>query len=190
MPTIGRDSLDRTLKSLLDQTVPDWEALVVPDAANFHPREDSPALDRITDPRIRLVVSPKAAGSAGLLRNAGIKGARGRWIAFVDDDDHLTPQYIEHLAEHHADYPQYDVIVFRMNDPKLGILPNPDLPRIAKGHIGISFAVHAPLMIEHEFLREDPRIEHHEDWAMISGLRDSGAQIYLSPHIDYLVRGE
>ncbi len=128
------------------------------------------------------------SGSAGLLRNAGANHTTGRWICFLDDDDWIQPQYVEHLAQHEVDHPRTDVVVFRMHDPKLGILPRPDEPRIAWSNVGISFAVKSEIMGHFQFERERPQALHNEDWLFLQDLQRSGKKFFISPHVDYMVR--
>lgn len=183
---MGRESLRRTLQSIQEQTAQSWEAVLVPDISKTSVEEVG---EYATD--LRILLAPgysEAAGSAGQLRNRGLPYCSGEWIAFVDDDDHLKPTYIEHLAEHAADFPQAEVIIFRMDDPRWGILPRPNSALLKRGLVGISFAVKRATMLSFEFVREMPGDRFHEDIIMIDELRANGHEIYISPHVDYLVR--
>jgi len=48
------------------------------------------------DHRIRVV--HKENGGAASARNAGLDIAQGKYIAFIDSDDTVHPQYLEHLV--------------------------------------------------------------------------------------------
>lgn len=185
IPTLWRPSLERSLASLMDQTVQNWVAVVIGEP------HIEPVLDYLpSDPRIAFWKGPKeASGSAGELRNAGIVKSNSEWIAFLDDDDHVSNQYVEHLAEHTADHPRADVIIFRMDDPRLGVLPHPDDPKIAYAHVGISFAVRRSVMQNYNFIREDPAKKYHEDWELLKTLKESRIQMFLSQNVDYIVKG-
>jgi len=91
-PTIGE-----ALASLRAQTFADWEAIVVDDASTDG---SAPIVERIArdDPRVRLLKQGECAGPSGA-RNAGIEAARGRHIGFLDADDWLSPDALEHLLE-------------------------------------------------------------------------------------------
>ena len=159
VPTLGRPELDRALASIEAQTDPDWAVIVEP-----------------------------SVGSAGETRNAAMKKAHTPWTAFLDDDDVLKPTYVEHLREHAEDYPWAEVVIFRMDHPKLGILP-PRTGQIRYSTVGISFALRKEISDQYQFERErldEPR--GNEDWALISKLAEDQRQIYISPHIDYIVR--
>ena len=86
--TYGRQALlARALDSVLHQTVDDFECIVVDDGSP-HPV----AVPR--DSRIRLVRRHDNGGPAAA-RNTGIDEARGRYIAFLDDDDMYTRERLE-----------------------------------------------------------------------------------------------
>lgn len=86
--------LDACLQSLQAQTYPDWEAIVVDDGST----DASPDLCRAwaaRDSRIRVLRQENAGVSAA--RNAGIAAAAGSFLAFVDADDRLEPDYLLEL---------------------------------------------------------------------------------------------
>lgn len=80
-----------TLSSVLGQTVPVHEVLVVVDGARDGTVDYVRSLD---DPRIRLVVNERSRGVASA-RNRGIAHATGEWLAFIDDDDLWAPRKLE-----------------------------------------------------------------------------------------------
>jgi glycosyltransferase involved in cell wall biosynthesis len=88
IPTHNRSSLlSVTLKSVLQQTGVDLEAIVVDDGS----AEDvSAVVDRFQDDRIHLVRNDAAEGVSAA-RNRGIERARAEWVGFVDDDDLWAP---------------------------------------------------------------------------------------------------
>ncbi|WP_294542749.1 glycosyltransferase [uncultured Gemmiger sp.] len=86
--------LETCLRSLLAQTWQDWEAILVDDGST-----DGSA--RLCDtwakkePRLRVIHQKNAGVSAA--RNAGIAAARGEYLAFVDADDWVEPDYLQTL---------------------------------------------------------------------------------------------
>lgn len=90
----GEGYLADCLQSLLDQTFRDFEVLVVDDGS----RDATNAIARKfaeRDSRVRLLT--KANGGSGSARNLGLSQARGAYVAFVDGDDLVHPQYLELL---------------------------------------------------------------------------------------------
>jgi len=82
IPTRDRPTgVRRAVESALGQSRHDLEVIVVDDGSVE--RVSLPAHDRL-----RCVRLAASAGPAGA-RNAGLRAARGRWIAFLDDDDRL-----------------------------------------------------------------------------------------------------
>lgn len=77
----------QTMRSILAQTMPDIELIVVFDGIDD---EAARGVAALRDPRIRCLVHPEALG-VGRARNAGLGLARGRWVAFCDDDDLWAP---------------------------------------------------------------------------------------------------
>ncbi|MBD0323357.1 MAG: glycosyltransferase family 2 protein [Aldersonia sp.] len=82
VPTVGRATLDRAVRSALAQTRPPIEVIVVADT------EGSLVLP--VHDRIRVLRTGPRAG-ASRARQTGIDAARGRVIALLDDDDEWQP---------------------------------------------------------------------------------------------------
>lgn len=94
IPTRNRpDLVVRAVGSALAQTYPGLEVVVVvdgPDAGTVA------ALNAVTlnDPRVRVIALEESVGGAEA-RNMGVRAARGKWVALLDDDDEWLPRKIE-----------------------------------------------------------------------------------------------
>lgn len=82
--------LARALDSVLAQTEPPEECLVVDDGSS----DDTEALVRSAYPQVTYLKQPHRGVSAA--RNAGIAQARGDWVAFLDSDDYWMPDKLLH----------------------------------------------------------------------------------------------
>jgi len=107
IPTYDRGQLlaQRTLPSIFAQTYKNIEIIIVGDCC---PDETAELLMKIKDPRVRFFNLPKRTKYpddpecrwfiSGLdPLNKGIDFARGKWIAYFDDDDIMTPDHVERL---------------------------------------------------------------------------------------------
>jgi glycosyltransferase involved in cell wall biosynthesis len=81
--------LETALRSVLEQTEPNFEVIVVDDGSTDSPES---VIDALRDPRVVYVRQENRGGSAA--RNAGIDCARGRFIAFLDSDDRYLPHHL------------------------------------------------------------------------------------------------
>jgi glycosyltransferase involved in cell wall biosynthesis len=77
--------LEESARSVIAQTYPDWELLIVDDASTDGTLKTAREL-ALADPRIRIVPLTRNVGVAAA-RNRGIAAARGQYIAFLDSDD-------------------------------------------------------------------------------------------------------
>lgn len=91
-----KNYLERCVRSVLEQTYPHFELLLVDDGSEDGSAEECRALCRL-DGRLRLLARVHAGVSAA--RNAGIEAARGKYLFFLDSDDTLHPRLLEALVE-------------------------------------------------------------------------------------------
>jgi len=77
--------LRRTIESVLAQTVPATEIIVVDDGST----DDTASVVRSFAPRVRLIQKPN--GGPGSARNLGAQQTAATWLAFVDADDVWYP---------------------------------------------------------------------------------------------------
>lgn len=92
IPTRSRPTLLAcAIRSALRQTWSRLEVIVVVDGPDL---ATETLLGSLADPRLRVVFLPQSSGGSAA-RNAGVRAARGEWIAFLDDDDEWLPEKIE-----------------------------------------------------------------------------------------------
>ena len=106
--------IKETIESVKNQTFDDWELIVVDDAS-----EDM-SVEIITkstdsDNRVRTVVNDMNMGLEATLEKA-LKYASGKWIAILESDDTLTPDYLAEKFKIILKYPDAAVI---FNDVEL-----------------------------------------------------------------------
>lgn len=90
IPTFNRaDNVERAVKSVLAQTEPDVEIIVVDDGST----DDTPS--RFANPPQGVRYVRKSNGGTSSARNAGLRRARGEWIALLDSDDEWSPDKLQ-----------------------------------------------------------------------------------------------
>jgi len=90
IPTIGRSSVEIAINSVLSQELSQakFEIIVVNDSG-----EPLPASDWHSSPYIKIINTNRCERS--LARNSGAAIARGKYVAFLDDDDWILPGALE-----------------------------------------------------------------------------------------------
>lgn len=93
IPTYNRAHLiERSIRSVLDQTYQDFELIVVDDGSTDNTEE---IVARFGDDRLRYIRLNQSSGSPAAPTNIGIKAARGEYIAVQDSDDQWLPGKLE-----------------------------------------------------------------------------------------------
>lgn len=89
-------TLDACVESILAQTFPDFELLLIDDESPDRCPEMCDAWAK-KDPRIRVLHPAKAGPGPSGARNAGVQAAAAPWLTMVDSDDTIAPDLVEKL---------------------------------------------------------------------------------------------
>ena len=97
VPVYGVEAyLDRCVRSIVEQTYPDLEIILVDDGS---PDNCGAMCDAWAERDSRIKVIHKENGGLSDARNAGLAVATGEYIAFVDSDDLIAATYIQQMYD-------------------------------------------------------------------------------------------
>jgi teichuronic acid biosynthesis glycosyltransferase TuaG len=176
------ETLERSVRAVMDQSMPDWELLLLVDAATD---DTLPIAERLAseDQRIRLCVSRKNRGVVRT-RNIAVRLARGQYLAFCDSDDwwerdKLTKQ-LKLLSGSGANFCYTSAIYVRLDlnwESAPARMPGHlDLNRLLKGNpIGMSTVLMDIRQTGKFYFNPLPAPYVHEDyayWVDLFRLRD------------------
>ena len=106
IPTYNRsDFLVHAVNSVLSQTFEDFELLIIDDGSID---DTQTKIKEFNDIRIRYIYQMNAGLAAA--RNTGIKQSRGKYIAFLDDDDLWLRDKLAHQIQSFRNYPKIDLL--------------------------------------------------------------------------------
>jgi glycosyltransferase involved in cell wall biosynthesis len=179
IPTIGRESLLKSIESLIRQTIREWLAIIIFDGVKNN-------IGDISDSRITILEIEKmgvAINNAGNVRNYGMSFVETEWIAFLDDDDIIADDYIEKFYEEYESYSNIDVLIFRMNlDGR--IIPKLKTDNFYVCDVGISFIIKKDIFDNGiKFIPDGA-----EDFMYLDNIRKAGYKMMISPYIKYFVK--
>ncbi len=179
--------LRRALRSVLNQTFKEWEAIVVDDAS------DDPAANALADfrrdRRIRVLRLDRNGGPSSA-RNAGLAEARGAFVAFLDSDDEWRPDKLaRQLAEAQGGVPRVCVsgATLVAESPGGRILParakRPGERIASYLYIGNQFAQASCMFAPTALARDvgfDPRLRQYEDHLFLMRAEAAGAEVRVT----------
>jgi hypothetical protein len=183
IPTVGRSTLNRAITSIKNQTMNNWNCIIIFDGVNIPANVSNPLKD---DKRFTLLRINKVGVSnhAARVRNEGLKLVKNGWVGFVDDDDTLSPYYVEHFNNYLSGYPFLKCIIFRMMYSDNNVIPRQDSLYFYQGNVGISFCFSSELLSRGFYFTPSDC----EDYVLLSKIRASGYRMIISNRIGYLVR--
>lgn len=189
--------LQEALESVQDQTIPDWEAIVV----DNHSDDGTEAVvTNFADPRIAYVKF-RNNGIIAASRNRGVALARAPWIAFLDSDDYWHAAKLERcLAAVKAD-PGLAVLGHALWMKRNGVVLRKVLSGPAERATWRSLlfdgscATPSASLVSAEWLRkvgglsENPAFRTAEDWEGWLRLAEAGGRFAFIPDVltDYRV---
>jgi glycosyltransferase involved in cell wall biosynthesis len=101
------DVLGRAIQSVVDQTLQDFELIVVDDGSTD---ASLTVAKSFADPRIRIIeLGQNRGGNAA--RNAGVRAAQAPLIAFLDSDDTYLPEKLATMVAEFDRRPELDLLV-------------------------------------------------------------------------------
>lgn len=168
--------LDKCLKSVLNQTFTNFEVIVIDDNSTDETNEMA-SLWAVKDDRVRLLKN--VGKGVSLARNYGLKNAKGRFVAFLDVDDTMSPIMIETMVKIREENECQCVVVsytsdYRELSPKTApsdsiLIKSPEtynlLTRNEKGAGGYVWnKLYDRSIIEQNSLQFDPEVASGEDF--------------------------
>lgn len=191
IPTIGRETLVQSLDSLLNLKEIKWNAIILFDGIKNNISSKSKFnSDQFTFLEIEKQGKEDIKNNAGKVRNIGIEyifqqHINTDFIAFLDDDDTLHPNYGLYLMQELKLHPNLDTCIFRMMYPNGYFLPNKYHTKIKVKQFGISF------VIRKQYLEKNAiQFQNHpyEDFIFLKSLQYQHSKIVISPYIAYFIR--
>jgi GT2 family glycosyltransferase len=186
----GARFLPATLGSLLEQTRPPDEIIVVDDGST----DDSGEVASRFSPRVQLLRQTNRGESVA--RNAGLRAAGGEYVVFLDADDLLAPEAIERSSAAVESVPGAVAV--------LGVVLFTDDRAVPLDHYVPTFTGFFPMIIRTNFgpphcwftprnlamrvggFRED--LVHSEDWEFWGRIALTGAPLVCVPYEGALYR--
>jgi histidinol-phosphate phosphatase family protein len=184
IPTIGRDCLARCLTALAQAEGPEPDAVVVVDDRPGQP----PALDAAAAGLPVTVLRSGGRGPAAA-RNAGWRAAASPWIAFLDDDVVIRPDWRRRLAEDLAGQPaRVGGVQGRISVPRPKGRKPTDAERATIGLAGAPWitadmAIRRPALVEAGGFDERFRRAFREDSDLALRLLGDGWQLRLGSRV-------
>jgi len=175
-----KDLLKRAIRSVLNQSMQDFELIVVDDCST---EDVERAVSDFGDPRIRYIRTTQNSGHDSLPKNMGIRAADGEYVCFLDDDDEYRIDALKILTRY-ADESKAEVVYGDyLIDGKPGWSIDFSGTRLAQ-HNYISMIV---AMTRREALISvggfDQDIPKFKDWNLWLRLHKSGASFLHIPII-------
>lgn len=103
------ETLQRCVKSILQQNFTNWELILVDDGSP----DGCPALcDEYCQQDARIKVVHQANGGLSAARNSGLLQAQGRYVTFVDSDDYVRKDTYQQVMQQLVEQPEIDIIEY------------------------------------------------------------------------------
>jgi glycosyltransferase involved in cell wall biosynthesis len=177
VPTYNRGHLIvETIQSVINQRYTSWELIIVDDGSNDDTKKQ---VGEFKDDRIKYFFI-EHSGVIGAVRNAGMKYARGEYIAFLDSDDLWLPNKLEYqlaLLEKHS---EASFIFGHGEHFGNGATPTPDLEKFFVGQI------FHPFLFERRFIFYVPTLLFKKE--VLGEIANIDESLFYAGDIDFFLR--
>jgi hypothetical protein len=183
IPTIGRTTLNRAIASIKNQSKTNWHCIIIFDGIDIPANVSTPLKG---DKRFTIVRINKVGclNHGARVRNEGLRLVKSGWVGFVDDDDTLSPYYVEHMNNYLLSNSAIKCIIFRMMYSDNNVIPKINSYTFYEGNVGISFCFSAELLRNGFYFTPSSC----EDYVLLNKIRASRYKIIMSCKIGYFVR--
>jgi len=174
------DILPRAIDSILVQTNPDFELIILNDGS---PDNTDEVVKKYHDKRIRYYKNEKNKGIA-YSRNRVVSLARGKYIMIMDDDDISLPTRIEKQTQYLEAHPEITVLAGQIKDYPKRIYENHNM--IVSKLIQWNILGNANVMYRSQFTKDhhityDEDLPYGEDWHFWVQMALKGAKFAAIP---------
>lgn len=127
--------IENALKSILKQTVTDYEIIIVDDGSTDKSREI--ASKHVSD-KIRIIDHFENKGLSAA-RNTGIKNAKSNYVTFLDADDLWHPNFLQTIKNLISSYPEAHIFATNFDEvyPKSTHKPHNGSENLPSGYNGL-----------------------------------------------------
>jgi len=165
----ARETLPWALASLVAQTFPDWELVLVDDGSTDNPHE---VVEQANDRRIHYIRLPENRGR-GYARQVALENCAGEFLCILDADDWVYPEKLAWQIAAMREHPEIVLVgtgiaVADVNGDIVGVRSKGE-SRAVLGPVttlGPSPVAHGPIMMRLEEARKhayDERLLHGQD---------------------------
>ena len=142
-----KDTVGRAVKSILSQTCPVIEILIIDDNRGKGSELFSKGLLEVKELSEKIQVIPTEGGhGAQYARNTGIRHAKGKYIAFLDDDDEWLPEKVEKQVKCLMEHPEAGLCY--SDGYRIDERTDPPIKGIIHGHNFVPNATYRELLHE------------------------------------------
>lgn len=181
--------LSETLDSILKQTFPDWECIIVNDGSTDKSEEIARGYC-LKDQRFQYHY--KNNGGIASSRNFGIKQSKGQFILPLDGDDLINPNYIELALEVFEKNPKVKLVYSKAQMfgivNREWVLPEYSYSNLLYGNMIFCSAIYRRTDFDKTKGYNENMVKGLEDWDFWIGFLDDEDVVYKIPHICFYYR--
>ena len=179
IPSIGRNSLLNTIDSLKNQNNNNWKAIIIFDGCK-NILDENYINNQISFYEIEKTNC--VINQASDVRNYALQFVESNWIAFLDDDDTISNDYVDYFFNQKNIF-NFDLFIYRMINQDLKIFPSLLSRDLIPCDVGISFIAKKDIFKKIKFENS-----HCEDYDFLNLVKKYNYLILISNTIKYFVK--